>query len=348
MALPVQTVRPLVDYLGGKDVTAGFKNTYGNVMAGQQSATQAAVQNRLNSITTQRQQAADLVARSASAANANAQRALQQRQDQANAIAAKQAAAQQAAQQHQIAQMQAQLKAAQQHANTLVHSAAPPVANGGSSIPGNVGADNGQGIHYSPGAVAGGSTAVWGDPRSPGWKANNLVTFKSGKISVTVNRQASTAFKGFLNQLTRGGYHLSSVQGYNLRDKRMGTGLSEHAFGTAIDINPSQNPNTGSPRLVTNLPTWVGALAARYGLIWGGTWNNTKDPMHFEYVAPSQRGLMANTSGSLTGAGVSVRGGPVGQMPASQTTPRFLAKPAPAPTHRTIPHAALAAMSRGR
>ena len=285
----VQTVRPLVDFQGGYSPTIGFKNTYNNVMAGQQSATDAAIQNRLNTQATQKR-ASDLAAANATAAaNAASQKALQQRQAQSDAIAAKQQAAAQTAQQAQIAKLQAQLTA--NHTGVAAPGTAPVA---GSTQP--VGVDNGQGIHYTPGAVAGGNAAVWGDPRSPGWQANNLVTFKQGKINVTVNRQATTAFKGFLNSLTKGGYHLSSVQGYNLRNKRMGTGLSEHAYGTAIDINPGQNPNTGSPRLVTNLPTWVGALAARYGLIWGGTWRNTKDPMHFEYVAPSQRGSMANSA----------------------------------------------------
>jgi hypothetical protein len=283
MAQPVQTVRPLVDYMGGKNLATGFNNTLGNVMAGQQSATQAAIQNRLNTTATNQKAAADASARQTAAANAAAQKSLEQRQAQADAISQKQQHAKDAAQAKQIAAIQAQLNA---------NNAQTPVAGGGQVGPGNVGTDNGQGIKYTPGAVAGGNAAIWGDPRSPGWKANNLVTFKSGKINVTVNRQASTAFKGLLNSLTKGGYHLTDVQGYNLRDKRMGTGLSEHAYGTAIDINPGQNPNTGSPKLVTNLPTWVGALAARYGLIWGGTWNKAKDSMHFEYVAPSQRGKL--------------------------------------------------------
>lgn len=280
----VQTVRPLVDFLGGKDVNSGFKTTYNNVMTGQQNATQAAIQNRLN-ITAQKKRAADtLAAQQAATAAANAQKALKQRQAQAEAIAARQQAAKDAQQQKQIAALQEQIR----RGNTPV---APSNSGQGQSTQ-PVGRDDGQGIHYSPGATANGSTAIWGDPRSPGWQANNLVSFRQGKISVTVNRQASTAFRGFLNQLTKGGYHLSSVQGYNLRNKRTNNTLSEHAFGTAIDINPSQNPSTGTPHLVTNMPTWVGALAARYGLIWGGTWNKTKDAMHFEYVAPSQRGRL--------------------------------------------------------
>jgi len=242
MGVVVQTVRPLVDYLGGQSPTAGVSNEFQTIINKQNVIKQNAIQSRLDTIMKQRQAAADAAA---------AQRYSQQRTAQSNAISSR-----------------------------------------GYVGPGQVGTDNGQGIHYTPGETAGGNIGIWGDPRSPGWQSHNLVTFRSGRISVTVNRQAATAFRGFLNALTRGGYHLNSVQGYNLRNKRMGNGLSEHAFGTAIDINPGQNPNSGSSRLVTNMPTWVGALAARYGLIWGGTWNKSKDAMHFEYVAPSRRGRL--------------------------------------------------------
>lgn len=146
------------------------------------------------------------------------------------------------------------------------------------------------GITYKAGDVAGGDTSIWGDPRSSGWQSKNLVTFKQGKFNVTVNRAAASAFQGFLHALTSRGYKLNDVEGYELRNKRTNNTLSEHAFGTAIDINPDANPAGYHGEFKSNMPTWVGALAARYGLVWGGYWGKTPDPMHFEYVAPWHRG----------------------------------------------------------
>jgi D-alanyl-D-alanine carboxypeptidase-like protein len=71
---------------------------------------------------------------------------------------------------------------------------------------------------------------------------------------------------------------------------------SEHAYGEAVDINPTENPYTGCGRtrqrasipylnrsriragMVT--PAVVAAFAS-VGWGWGGTWTGTKDYMHF-------------------------------------------------------------------
>jgi D-alanyl-D-alanine carboxypeptidase len=54
-------------------------------------------------------------------------------------------------------------------------------------------------------------------------------------------------------------------------------GLSFHTFGTAIDLNASENPR-GTPGRID--PTVV-AIFEKWGFTWGGTWHYT-DPMHFE------------------------------------------------------------------
>lgn len=72
--------------------------------------------------------------------------------------------------------------------------------------------------------------------------------------------------------------------------------LSNHSFGTAIDINPFQNPAIlKSGRIIpegasydTEVPgtltreSEVVKLFLRYGWEWGGTWRSLKDYMHFE------------------------------------------------------------------
>ena len=239
----------------------------------------------LRNVKDPRQQALDTI-------NAGQQDALSQ------AIALRQAKNQKAAQtalQEQYARIRtaaaqaeaAAMKAAQDYQNqqTAGYSGTSGATSGSASGQSGYVAP----VSYKPGATAGGNTALWGDPRSRGWAAKNLVTFKGGKFNVTVNRAASAAFQGFLHALTSKGYKIGTLYSYNLRNKRTNDTLSEHAYGTAIDINPAQNPAGYHGEFKSNMPTWVGALAARYGLIWGGYWHKTPDPMHFEYVAPSKR-----------------------------------------------------------
>ncbi|QIG69084.1 tail tape measure protein [Rhizobium phage RHph_N1_15] len=123
---------------------------------------------------------------------------------------------------------------------------------------------------------------IFGDPRSAGWKENNITSIMADNgMTVQVHKAAAEAFKGFLNELIKSGYDIKSLGGYNLRNKVSGNGLSEHAFGNAIDINPGSNPYGKS--LVTDMPANIRELAAKYGLSWGGDWKSVKDAMHFEW-----------------------------------------------------------------
>lgn len=123
----------------------------------------------------------------------------------------------------------------------------------------------------------------WGDPRSAGWYKKNIttITTKSGH-SISVHKDAAPYFLGFLNELEQSGYRINSVGGYNLRNKRGSRSPSEHAFGNAIDINPSKNPMGN--KFITDMPRNISDLAAKYGLSWGGDWKSVKDPMHFEWT----------------------------------------------------------------
>jgi hypothetical protein len=133
------------------------------------------------------------------------------------------------------------------------------------------------------GAANAGNIEQLGDPRSPGWGASNLttVTSPSGK-TFRVNKWAAPAFSGFLAALEATGYVINQQEsgGYNLRNIRGSSRLSQHAFGTAIDINAEENPMGGT---TSNLPADISAIAARFGLNWGGNWRTRKDPMHFEW-----------------------------------------------------------------
>lgn len=109
-----------------------------------------------------------------------------------------------------------------------------------------------------------------------------LTTIMSHGKRVTVNSAVAGRFKGFLDALWKTGYHFSSVGGYSNRNIAGTSTRSAHSYGYAIDIDPSRNPiYYNSKGGVYALPKNVGALAAKYGLHWGGNWHTRKDYMHF-------------------------------------------------------------------
>jgi hypothetical protein len=70
--------------------------------------------------------------------------------------------------------------------------------------------------------------------------------------------------------------------GYAYRDVRGVAGkLSNHASGTAIDLNATKHPLGKVGTFETSKVPMIRALAKKYGLTWGGDWTR-KDEMHFE------------------------------------------------------------------
>jgi len=116
----------------------------------------------------------------------------------------------------------------------------------------------------------------WGAP------GQNMVQIRDQQGRTTmVNAVAAPHFQSFLEELEARGYKVNSLGGYNYRNKVTGGGLSQHAYGNAIDVNPYANPFGGHS---TDMPDDISEIAARHGLSWGGDWRGTKDPMHFEYT----------------------------------------------------------------
>lgn len=93
----------------------------------------------------------------------------------------------------------------------------------------------------------------------------------------------------------------NNTSAFNCRRVGGGTRLSDHAFGTAVDINPVQNPyvtqggttpaagvdfdqpaerGAGVPGVIREGDAVVRAFTAR-GWGWGGTWRSAKDYQHF-------------------------------------------------------------------
>ena len=100
---------------------------------------------------------------------------------------------------------------------------------------------------------------------------------------LTLNRSVAGRFLNFLNALSGEGYKINSIGSWRSHVGTNASGLTHdlHQMGMAIDINPGQNPFRADNQLITNLPPNVAQLAARYGLLWGGTWKHSKDTMHF-------------------------------------------------------------------
>lgn len=110
--------------------------------------------------------------------------------------------------------------------------------------------------------------------------------------TVAVNRAIAPAATGLLHSLANAGYPLRDVQTYNDRLIRGGSSWSEHAFGGALDINPS--PSNAFATTVP-LPSNVRDIAAQWGFRWGGDFSRVDTP-HFEALP---KALQISGDGSI-------------------------------------------------
>jgi hypothetical protein len=67
------------------------------------------------------------------------------------------------------------------------------------------------------------------------------------------------------------------------------TQVSNHASGTAIDLNAPRHPLGAVGTVPERLRPAIAAAAAKYGLRWGGTYTGRKDEMHFEVIVGKAR-----------------------------------------------------------
>jgi hypothetical protein len=109
----------------------------------------------------------------------------------------------------------------------------------------------------------------------------------------------------------------NNTSGFNDRNIAGGTVISMHAYGTALDINPVQNPAIVKTDGVTTISPPNGEsftnrsirrpgmaeevipIMRRHGfVVWGGVWNNPKDYQHFQVDRPLSDVLMKMSSDS--------------------------------------------------
>lgn len=158
-------------------------------------------------------------------------------------------------------------------------------------------------------------SGAFGTPEEAG---RHLTTVTApGGASFRVHELAAPQIQGFLNELAGRGYKIDPATsgGYNNRNK-VGVDThekSEHAYGSAIDINPDRNKQADT--LITDLPPDIAQIAAKWGLKWGGTFDGKKDAMRFEVarllpggqpgtqVASAAPPAVSDTGTPLPGAG---------------------------------------------
>jgi len=170
---------------------------------------------------------------------------------------------------------------------------------GGGGSPAPFGGDQASSLRLASHINYGGTGAL-GNPAEAGWRSSNIVPVPApGGASFNVHRAAAPDFAGFLQDLSALGYKIDpkTSGGYNYRNIRGSNSLSEHAYGTAIDINSNANLYTRDGRKVTDLPPEVGALAAKHNLEWGGNWKDPVDTMHFQWRGPGGEASATATPG---------------------------------------------------
>jgi hypothetical protein len=155
----------------------------------------------------------------------------------------------------------------------------------------------GDGLRGGGGGGGGGSgqTGPNGEtvPTQGGGQLATITTSIRG-LETQVAALVAPNLQGLIDELEQEyGYEIRSLGGYVDRYIRGTTTKSWHASGIAIDINPYPDNADGS-RLTTNLPyppngSEMRALAAKYGLGWGGAWTGGYyDAMHFSAATNEQ------------------------------------------------------------
>lgn len=116
---------------------------------------------------------------------------------------------------------------------------------------------------------------------------------KQTTMQLTVHKKLVEVWKQVFTELTNMKFPIEagSTYCYSYRSKTSSSNLSSHAYGSTIDINPSQNPYISSSKQVgsaykpgvdpKSVTPAVVSIFKKYGFKWGGDWKNTKDYMHF-------------------------------------------------------------------
>lgn len=147
----------------------------------------------------------------------------------------------------------------------------------------------------------------FGDPRRADFRTKNIVKVTAGGITVSVHKDLSFLWTGFLTEITDPkigyklngraddwGYSFRAIRGYEQKyaDTKDLHYLSNHSWGTAVDLNATTNPMTSDGRVHTDMPMAVIQAAKNWAFSWGGFYTGKrKDPMHFEMLLTRQEAV---------------------------------------------------------
>lgn len=136
---------------------------------------------------------------------------------------------------------------------------------------------------------------------SPGGDRTQIATFRvyGWPRDLWVIKEGVEAFDALSRNFEKYDYPFEEIWGGTLVCRAItgGTLYSPHAYGVALDINPSRNPYikyTGQPRstwtdmpqpMIDDIKSIRTAATGRQVFDWGGDWNTVKDAMHFQIGA---------------------------------------------------------------
>ena len=127
-----------------------------------------------------------------------------------------------------------------------------------------------------------------GWPASPDRNAIDIISIEveGCKTKFAVNKIVAPIFKAFLAEFNEKVEKIDKGQddwGFAFRQVRGSTDmLSNHASGTAIDVNALKHPLGARDTYRPEQKVILDELCAKYGLRGGYTYKNRPDDMHFE------------------------------------------------------------------
>ncbi len=109
---------------------------------------------------------------------------------------------------------------------------------------------------------------------------------RHGKTTIQVVRKVAPAFVEMIQWWEKNIEPVTQVGSYDYRTVRGSTTvISNHASGTAVDINQDKHPLgavAGADGIPVAMREAIRVKAASLGLRWGGFFRGRKDAMHFE------------------------------------------------------------------
>ncbi len=114
-------------------------------------------------------------------------------------------------------------------------------------------------------------------PIALSWDPSRRVT------RITCNKHLESVFSDCFQLIENSGLQqeITSFGGcFCFRPQRLGTKLSTHAWGIAIDLNPESN----AQGTAGNMHPGIVSIFRNAGFTWGGDWDGkSRDPMHFQF-----------------------------------------------------------------